>query len=59
MMKKVNILITVLGVLGVITQTQAKVGYGISQQETKPHILLGEKKGDPALGISSIPGVWG
>ncbi|MDC9588647.1 transferrin-binding protein-like solute binding protein [Xenorhabdus sp. XENO-10] len=55
MMRKVNILITVLGVLGFITQAQAKVGYGISQQETKPHILLGEKDGDPAIGISSIP----
>ncbi|MBE8597988.1 Slam-dependent surface lipoprotein [Xenorhabdus sp. BG5] len=51
-MKKVNIFIAMLGVLGVTTQVQAKVGYGISQQETDPHLIIGEVNGEPALGIS-------
>lgn len=52
-MKKINILIAVLGILGLITQAQAKVGYGISQTETDPHLTIGEKNGEPAIGISS------
>ncbi|MBD2816308.1 transferrin-binding protein-like solute binding protein [Xenorhabdus sp. Flor] len=52
-MKKVNILIALLvGALGLITQAQAKVGYGISQTETTPHLILGEKDNEPAIGIS-------
>lgn len=51
-MKKINIFIAMLGILGVTTQVQAKVGYGISQQETDPHLLIGEVNGEPALGIS-------
>ncbi|MEQ1976910.1 Slam-dependent surface lipoprotein [Xenorhabdus sp. SGI240] len=52
-MKKVKILIAILGVLGfTTTQVQAKVGYGISQQETDPHLIVGEVKGEPALGIT-------
>ncbi|MDC9613366.1 transferrin-binding protein-like solute binding protein [Xenorhabdus khoisanae] len=51
-MKKINILIAVLGILGLITQAQAKVGYGISQTETDPHLTIGEKNGEPAIGIS-------
>ncbi|KLU14201.1 MULTISPECIES: Slam-dependent surface lipoprotein [Xenorhabdus] len=52
-MKKVNIVIAILGVLGfTTTQVQAKVGYGISQQETDPHLVIGEEHGEPALGIT-------
>ncbi|PHM50483.1 Slam-dependent surface lipoprotein [Xenorhabdus miraniensis] len=51
-MKKINILIAVLGILGLITQVQAKVGYGISQTDTDPHLTIGEKNGEPAIGIS-------
>ncbi|WP_244182491.1 Slam-dependent surface lipoprotein [Xenorhabdus beddingii] len=36
-------------------QAQAKVGYGISQQQTKQHIILGEVNGEPAIGITDIP----
>ncbi|PHM73962.1 Slam-dependent surface lipoprotein [Xenorhabdus kozodoii] len=58
-MKQISILIAILGVLGFTTQAQAKVGYGISQQETDPHLLIGEVDGEPALGISSLPIVGG
>ncbi|MDX7992183.1 transferrin-binding protein-like solute binding protein [Xenorhabdus sp. Reich] len=51
-MKKINILIATLGIFGLIAQAQAKVGYGISQSETDPHLILGEKDGKPAIGIS-------
>ncbi|KLU14202.1 MULTISPECIES: Slam-dependent surface lipoprotein [Xenorhabdus] len=52
-MKKVNILIAILSVLGfTTTQVQAKVGYGISQQETDPHLIIGEVNGEPALGVT-------
>ncbi|MDC9604038.1 Slam-dependent surface lipoprotein [Xenorhabdus griffiniae] len=51
-MKKINIFIAMLGILGVTTQVQAKVGYGISQQETDPHLIIGEVNGEPALGIT-------
>ncbi|PHM62442.1 Slam-dependent surface lipoprotein [Xenorhabdus ishibashii] len=51
-MKKVNILIAILGVLGFTTQVQAKVEYGISQQDTNPHLVIGEVDGEPALGIT-------
>ncbi|KMJ43815.1 hypothetical protein AB204_17585 [Xenorhabdus khoisanae] len=53
-MKKINILIAVLGILGLITQAQAKIGYGISQTETDPHLTIGEKDGEPAIGISIV-----
>ncbi|PHM38851.1 Slam-dependent surface lipoprotein [Xenorhabdus innexi] len=52
-MKVVNIFIITMGALGLITQAHAKVGYGISQQETDPHLTIGDKGGEPALGISS------
>ncbi|WP_338883893.1 Slam-dependent surface lipoprotein [Xenorhabdus sp. TH1] len=51
-MKKINIFIAMLGILGVTTQVQAKVGYGISQQETDPHLIIGEVNGEPALGFT-------
>ncbi|OKP01809.1 Slam-dependent surface lipoprotein [Xenorhabdus eapokensis] len=51
-MKKVNILIAMLSVFGFTTQVQAKVEYGISQQETDPHLVIGEVDGEPALGIT-------
>ncbi|WP_237386008.1 Slam-dependent surface lipoprotein [Xenorhabdus sp. Sc-CR9] len=54
-MKKINILITILGISGWITQAQAEVGYGISQTETNPHIQLGDKNGEPGIGISLLP----
>ncbi|CDG19649.1 Slam-dependent surface lipoprotein [Xenorhabdus doucetiae] len=51
-MKKINIFIAMLGIFGLITQVQAKVAYGISQQETDPHLLIGEVDGEPGLGIT-------
>ncbi|MBD2792853.1 Slam-dependent surface lipoprotein [Xenorhabdus szentirmaii] len=51
-MKKINIFIATLGVFGLIAQAQAKVSWGISQTETNPHLLIGENKGEPAIGIS-------
>ncbi|MBD2783070.1 transferrin-binding protein-like solute binding protein [Xenorhabdus sp. DI] len=51
-MKKINIFIAMLGLFGLITQVQAKVAYGISQQETDPHLLIGEVDGEPGLGIT-------
>ncbi|PHM54421.1 Slam-dependent surface lipoprotein [Xenorhabdus sp. KK7.4] len=53
-MKIVNIFIIAIGTLGLITQAHAKVGYGISQTKTDPHLVIGEKDGEPALGISSV-----
>ncbi|CDG23322.1 conserved exported protein of unknown function [Xenorhabdus poinarii G6] len=56
-MKQLNIkiFIAMAGILGLITHAQAKVVYGVSQQKTKQHILLGEKGGEPAIGLSSVP----
>ncbi|BET98665.1 Slam-dependent surface lipoprotein [Xenorhabdus taiwanensis] len=51
-MKKLNILIAMLGIVGFTTQVQAKIEYGISQQETDPHLIIGEVNGEPALGIT-------
>ncbi|WP_340613815.1 Slam-dependent surface lipoprotein [Xenorhabdus thailandensis] len=51
-MKKLNILIAMLGIVGFTTQAQAKIEYGISQQETDPHLIIGEVNGEPALGIT-------
>ncbi|MDX7986353.1 transferrin-binding protein-like solute binding protein [Xenorhabdus sp. 12] len=53
-MKKINIFIVILGTLGLITQAQAKFGYGINQQESTPHLLIGEADGEPGLGLSSL-----
>ncbi|PHM39644.1 hypothetical protein Xmau_02653 [Xenorhabdus mauleonii] len=52
-MKKIHIFIAILGALGLIAQAQAKFGDGISQQETNPHLLIGEVEGEPGLGITS------
>ncbi|CAM3652669.1 hypothetical protein [Xenorhabdus thuongxuanensis] len=49
-MKKLNILIAMLGVVGFITQAQAKISDSISQQETNPHFLFEKEKGEIYFG---------
>ncbi|RKE93393.1 hypothetical protein [Xenorhabdus ehlersii] len=49
-MKKLNILIAMLGIIGFITQAQAKIVDGISQQETNPHFLFEKEKGEIYFG---------
>ncbi|BET98666.1 hypothetical protein [Xenorhabdus taiwanensis] len=44
-MKKLNILIAMLGVIGFITQAQAKIADSINQQETNSHFLFDKEKG--------------
>ncbi|BET98667.1 hypothetical protein [Xenorhabdus taiwanensis] len=49
-MKKFNILIAMLGVVGFITQAQAKIVDGLSQQETNPNFLFEKEKGEIYFG---------
>ncbi|BET98668.1 transferrin-binding protein-like solute binding protein [Xenorhabdus taiwanensis] len=49
-MKKLNILIAMLSIIGFTTQVQAKITDNISQQETTPHFLLEQEKGEIYLG---------
>ncbi|MBE8597987.1 hypothetical protein [Xenorhabdus sp. BG5] len=49
-MKKLNIFIAMLSVIGFTTQVQAKIGEDISQQETNPHFLFEQEKGEIYFG---------
>ncbi|MDX7992180.1 Slam-dependent surface lipoprotein [Xenorhabdus littoralis] len=65
-MKKLNVLVVALGALGFMAQAHAAVGFGQSQDETTPHIKVGETKpgsgphggkgGEPGIGVSSVYG---
>ncbi|PHM73963.1 hypothetical protein [Xenorhabdus kozodoii] len=49
-MKKRNILIAMLSIIGFTTQVQAKIEDGISQQETNPYFQFEKEKGEIYFG---------
>ncbi|WP_237386011.1 Slam-dependent surface lipoprotein [Xenorhabdus sp. Sc-CR9] len=63
-MKKLNVLVAAVAALGFMAQAQAAVGFGQSQKNTTPHIIVGatEKSsnshggaiGEPGIGVSTI-----
>ncbi|PHM38488.1 Slam-dependent surface lipoprotein [Xenorhabdus innexi] len=63
-MKKINVLVAVLGALGFMAQAQAEVGFGQSQVSSPSYVQVGPTQvgsgphggagGEPGIGVSSV-----